>query len=185
MRYHLGITLLLTALLGANPAEAKTIKITAIDAVEAADNAVTGTASIDAQQGFCGSGDDAQAEPFTDTLLRITLHNELSYNVTFTRVKFVIPGASASGRTVRTKRFALVRSGNVPPYDTEDTKLYALFMDARSGSKAFAGETQTLASSRYGFKNVTVQLSGKTAAGRKISISAKTALSFDDFDMCG
>ena len=183
MRQIILLTLILV--LGVASANAdRLLKINGLTAVEELDDAAQGNASIDVQQGLCGTGDSATDEPFKDTLLRIAIHNELPYSVNFTRVSFVIPRASLTGRTVRTRRFALARTGEVPSNKDEDTNLYALFMDALGTGKAFAGESSALSSTYYGFKNVTVKLFGRTAAGRAIILTARTALSFDNIDEC-
>ena len=171
---------LLSALLSVT-AQADNISIVAIDALDngALDDTSASTPSVDIVQGSCGSS----AEPFNDTLLRIKVSNTSNAAVRFKRIEFVIPNPYGVGGKLRTRKFAPVGSVEVRPSESEDSYLYALFLDTSATLKKFAGESQTIPND-LGFRSIRIVLSGRDELERRVSISARTTLSFDDFDRC-
>lgn len=153
-------------------------RIVAIEAIDDGSLDGTATASVDVVQTTC---DDTTDEPFFDTLLRIKVQNDSSSIIKFNKVSFSIPNPYGTGGRLNTKKFALVGSGEVQP-DGEVTGLLALFLDVNGAGKSYAGQT-ALIPNGLGFRNVTVRLYGKKN-GRSVVHTARTTISFDDFDRC-
>lgn len=172
---------LFTALLLLGASTSAQTRIAAIDALDGGQigEELSSSPSIDIVQGSCGTSE----EGFYDTLLRIKVANTSDTALSFKRVRFVIPDPYGSGGKLTTKRFALVGSSEVPPSDTEFTYLYVLFLDKSGAAKQYAGETENIPTN-LGFRTVRVLLSGRDQLGRSISLSARTTLSFDNFDRC-
>lgn len=146
------------------------------------DDATVGSAMFDVIQGVCNAGSsDATAEPFYDSLLRIKVRNDTRFLVTFTRFKYQVRNVDGHGKALTSRSLALSSSGEIAPGKTGS--LIALFLDASAGRKYFSKQTTPIPLD-FGFRNVKVILSGRDGMGRAITLTARTAVSLDDFDRC-
>ena len=139
------------------------------------------SASIDVVQGLCGISPSQTAEPFYDTLVRIKVRNDLDSTVRFSRFHYSVPKPYGANGRINSAKLALVGGNEAAP--DEVTVLYALFLDVKDSSKVYAGHSTAIPDD-LGFRNVTFRLIGKTSLGKKIRISKRSAISFDDFDRC-
>jgi hypothetical protein len=160
---------------------ARILNIESLDAGGGLDGSAS--TGIDVQQNLCGSGTAATAEPFFDTALRMTVQNDSNADIVFRSFSYTVQNADGAGRKFNSVALAPVASGFVPSGD-EPTKLIGLFLKAQNGTKVFTRTNQAIPAT-LGFRNVTVRLTGRTASGKAVRISARTAMSFGNFDRCG
>ncbi len=161
------------------------LKITAIEILDegSIDEDSDGTASIDVSKGTCGVSPSTTEEPFHDSIARITLVNNGSLPVYLKSLSYLVRNAYATGSSVRTKRLAFFGSTLVEA-DGEPHQALGLFLDVQDSGKSYAGKSIAIPAT-LGFRNVTFTVRAKNAANRNVSVSGRTALSFDDFDRCG
>jgi hypothetical protein len=178
------VSIFLAVGLSALPAFSETTSKPRILGLEAVDDGSgsSGTVSIDVIQGTCGTGTGATAEPFFDTLLKIKVFNGSNAEVLFNRFTYSINNFDGAGSKLNAVPLALVGTGRVPK-GKDGTILVALFINAQGGRKRFTRSAVPIPSD-LGFRNVTVTLQGRNARNQRIKVSARTALSFSNFDRC-
>lgn len=162
----------------------KVLKIVGISAVDdgSLDSGSSGS-SIDVLQGICNpSGSASEAEPFHDSVLRISIKNTTGSFVRLKQFSYSIGNSDGAGTVFNSAPLALVGGGYVDTAD-EPTDVLALFLYARDGRKVFTRSPLPIRTD-LGFRNVTVRLTGVTAARRKVRLVSRVTLSFGNFDRC-
>ena len=144
----------------------------------------TSTTSIDLIQGTCGTGSEAEPEPFFDTAIGVSVLNESGEVVRFTSLEYSVENVDGFGTQFNSTSIALVGTLEVAP-DGGSTSFCTIFAVAASGgasNKKFIGADSTIAFT--GLRNVTVRIHGRTASGVEVSLSARTALTFNNYNRC-
>lgn len=150
-------------------------RITAVTAIDTGDDEKT--TAIDVVRTVC---DDSSAEPFYDSLLKITVVNDSLGTLQIQRVRYEVPRAYGTRAKFKSRRLVPIGSGYVPP---GETSFQALFLDATENGKTYHAKTTPIPAD-LGFRNVTVTLEGRDSRGAKFTLQARTALSFDEVDRC-
>ena len=141
----------------------------------------SGSPTIDVEQGVCGVAPDQTAEPFYDTTVSFKIYNAASSTLRIKNVSYRIRDSDGNGAAFRSKKLSPFGSVEVAP--RSDATIYVLFADAESGGKRFAGKTSAIPST-LGIKNIKFSVSGSYGARRTITLSASTAVSFDNYNRC-
>ena len=148
------------------------------------------TTSIDVIQDICNPVDDNNdgvidsftPETFSDSTVSITVYNHGTTSVSIRSLAITVPRATSDRKTLRSKWLAPISDPTVMPGETGTTVKFLVF-DAEAGNKRVPGNLQNFPSN-LGFRNVTIKLRGKTARGEAFTLSARHALSFDNFNRC-
>jgi hypothetical protein len=122
-------------------------------------------------------------EPFTDDHVKLTVVNNSTAVVRFTRLAYVIEDISG---TQDAESVELDLTAEVEANPGEQVTIRSLFLDAVGGGKRTPVEGNVI-SGEQGFNNVRFTLIGTTTEGqesREIEIDAATAFSFDAFNFC-
>ena len=153
--------------------------------VVSSDAASTG---LDTTAGLCGQDDPATAtdertpEPFTDDLVRITINNNSNQTVRFGSYTYSVDNANASGGQFNSGPISIdLDKGGIASGDSGSFTV--LFVDANNGGKRFQGATGNI--SFAGFRNVTFRIVGQNDLGEEVTVTARIAISFDNFNNCG
>lgn len=168
------------------------VRVRAIEFLDQGETGVdaSGTTSIDVDQGLCGTdcagagAASCTAEPFFDTYIKITVINNSNQNIRFTSYRYSIPQATGTGTaTFTSEAIAFISDAEVSA-DGGETTFVALFLDAIDpGAKAFHGSSSGI-SDDLGFRNVSITLTGTNDAGETVTITGRSAASFDNFNNC-
>lgn len=148
------------------------------------DGTTSGTTSIDVVQDICEVQDDGDIiyEPFFDTTVQFTVENNSTEIIRFTSYRYRVFNFDLNGNTHTSPRLNFIGEASAVAGGGGTGTFTALFADADSGGKTFFNRTSTIG--QQGFLNIEVTLFGTTSAGESMSISARTALSFDNFNRC-
>lgn len=133
-----------------------------------------------------GVADDP--ETFTDTTVTFTVENNSTQIVRITDYRYLVQDFGLGG-SYETPWISLIgEQGSSLDSEGGSAAFSALFMDAHQGSKRYFGRTDSVADygeDGEGFKNITFSLRGTTSAGEPITLTARTAISVDNFNNCG
>ena len=153
--------------------------------IASSDSASTG---LDTTAGLCGEDDPATAadertpEPFTDDLIRFTVNNNSNQSVRFSSYTYSVDNVTSSGGQFNSGEIAIdLAKGGIASGDSGTFTV--LFVDANNGGKRFKGASSNVGFA--GFRNVTFRLIGQNDVGDDVSITARLAISFDNFNNCG
>lgn len=152
------------------------VRVTSIQAADLGGDARS--TSIDTRQSIC---DDDTAEPFFDSTLFIKVENNSNSTIRFTKMNYTVDNAFGNGSAnFNSTDLSLV--GEVAA-SGGSSEFSVLGFDAGSGGKTFAGSSTPIPAG-LGFRNLTVRLYGTTDLGDAVTVTGRTALSFDNFDNC-
>ena len=145
------------------------------------DSAIPGF-QIDITQDFCDPPANTQTEPFGDTSIQATIVNDTNQIIRLTSLTYSVANFDGVGGTY-TQPTPIRFLGEVTlPADGGQATINALVFDASGGGKRFADNATFITAP--GIRNVTITISGTNGAGERISVTARTAVSFDNFDLC-
>ncbi len=140
------------------------------------------TTSLDTIQGIC---EDDTGEPFTDTTVHFVLQNNSNEIVRITNYTYTVANFDGNGNSHTSPTLTFIGEADSLDADGGRGTFSALFADATSvgpTNKRFFGRNESI--SDFGFKNITFNISGVTSGGKSVSISGRTAASFDNFNNC-
>lgn len=142
----------------------------------------TYTTSIDIVQDRCVSGDTVTAEPFTDSTVTFAIVNNTTNIIKITGVSYKVSNAYGTGVIAASGKLSVTGSAASAVDANGGTgSVASLLFNAKNGSKQIYGDSKNLTE---GFKNVNFTLYGENELGDEFTITASTALSFDNFGRC-
>lgn len=165
---------------GSDSGSAFDVRLTSLQFFD--DGGANATTSIDVLQGVCGTAPDLTAEPFFDTTAQFTIENNSTEIVRFTSYRYTVFNFDLNGNRHTSPVINFIGETSAIAGGGATATFTALFADADSGAKNFFGRTSPIG--QQGFLNIEFTLLGETSAGEAISVNARTALSFDNFNGC-
>lgn len=166
-----------------NVEEVRIVAISATDGDPDTSTDGTSTTSIDVLQGICSTGGagTAEAEDFTDTIIKVTVLNNTDVPLTFSKLTYSVDNADGAGTQFNSKDLAVLQDTVQANGGTADYS--ALVFRAFNGRKFFADSTFAIPTS-LGFRSITFRLFGENALGEEVVLAARTTLSFGNFNRC-
>jgi hypothetical protein len=139
--------------------------------------------SVDLHKGVCLTDpQNPTPEPFFDSSVSFTVINGSADLIQIKKFSFIIEAGGFGASRVRSTALSPT-SGFFIDSKTTATVTALLFDALSSGQKKVTG-ARILSSADYGFRNIKFTLQGVTSRGRRITLTARQAVSFDDFDRC-
>ena len=146
-------------------------------------------ASIDILQGSNCDNDATTTdfEPFYDTYAAISVRNNLSERVEFSSLKFAILNFNNTGEQFVSTGIDLIKQANSSVEAKGQTTIIQVpIFKAASGCK-FPGTPQAACSGAFsaeGLGTVEFTLTGETASGELVTLSASTTAAFANYNRC-
>lgn len=136
---------------------------------------------IDVVGGSCIKCSDLSetSEPFSDDSAVITVKSSTNSRVTLTGVQYEVAGVGKSEELPVTAELPAASSGA-----ESEASVSVLVFRANVPSKEFIIGSGRDIPEETGFKNVTFTVIGTTAVGERVTASAATTLSFQNYDVC-
>ncbi|MFO0416769.1 MAG: hypothetical protein ACK5Y6_05720 [Pseudomonadota bacterium] len=127
-----------------------------------------------------------EVEPFYDTYVVLGVKNNLSEQVRFTSFRYSVSDVDGRGTEFTSKSLGLTQeSESTLAADGGSSNIIMPIFKAYNGAK-YAGDPMGsgIRISNRSLQTVTFELTGETASGESVSISARATASFGDFDRC-
>ena len=157
------------------------------------DGDFTGSVPVDASIDIVqGSNCDSDAttndpEPFYDTYAAISVRNNLSERVEFSSLKFILYNFNNTGDQFESTEIALTTQSNSSVESKgETTTILVPIFKAASGCK-FPGTPQAACSGAFsaeGLGTVEYILTGESASGELVTLTANTTAAFANYNRC-
>lgn len=131
-----------------------------------------------------GDGDttdpgDLQLEPFSDTLISLTIDNPGSAAITVSKLRYRIPRAGKLNRWMG--GLAPVSPGYIPAKSSKAVSFFLFKSDALV-KRTF--KPSIILSEQLGFKNLSLKLDLRSGSGRVFQLSQSIGVSFGNEDRC-
>lgn len=144
---------------------------------------------IDTTQGICeiidqdedGVPESIEYEPFFDTIAGLTVYNRAHVTLTISRVYVIVARYQDTARSFRGRKLSPISIAEIGP--GKSVSVQSLMLAAIDGSKYLNGVSSATTISD-GFHDMTFVLEGRYSTGRRVTLKAKTTLSFAVRDRC-
>ncbi len=150
------------------------------------DGGDTGTRDIDTLRISDCDGDNTTVdpEPFSDSVIKVTIKNDTDSTYTFDSYRFVVPNGASGGGTYRSPSIAL--TGEEFDVAPGASKTYeSIFAYQSTGGKSFVGTSDALSAViGNGVPNVQFVIAGTDTEGNEITLTGSVALHIASFNRC-
>jgi hypothetical protein len=120
-------------------------------------------------------------EPFTDSIVKFNVQNDLNQNITLTSYSFSVPQAFGTGTGTATSS-TIAFSGPIVINAGSDADMLGLFLRATGAGKFYPGVATAIPD--LGFRNITFRINGSNDAGEGFTLVIRSGASIGGFDRC-
>lgn len=145
-------------------------------------------ASIDIFQESDCDGVESTVDPerFYDTYVNLEVQNNFTEDIRFSSLTYSVRNVDGQGTLFQSKQIGLTsNSGSSVGGNGGTTGILVPIFKAAQGGK-YVGDPSGVGIriTQVGFRTVTVTLSGQTASGRRVELTARSTASFGNYDRC-